>query len=197
MIYILLLFGSIIYSEFVGYFLHIFIHSEKIAWLSKNHMQHHLRDYSPRDKMRTEEYKSGSRDRTNVLGLGMEWVIPAAFILAALFGGLTLLGLPWYQQLFSATCAVLWSNLMFNYMHAAMHEKKFWMLNVPILGTWFKKVRRLHDIHHIHVAPEGKLNMNYGICFFVMDRIFGTFGTKPGRSKEGFEKALERYKDII
>lgn len=197
MIYLWLFLGSIVYSEFVGYFLHILIHSEKIAWLSRYHMQHHLRDYGPKDKMRTEKYKSGSKDRFSIIGLGMEWVIPSLVILGVLFGALTLLGFPWYQQVFSAACAITWSSLMFGYMHSRMHEKKFWMLKVPILGTWFKRVRRLHDIHHIHVTPEGKLNMNYGICFFFMDRIFGTYGTKAGRSKEGFEKALERYSRVV
>lgn len=197
MIYFWLLIGSLVYAEFVGYFLHKAIHSENIAWLSKHHMQHHLRDYSPRDKMRTEEYISGSRDRFSIAGLGMEWVIPSILILGALFGALTLFGFPWYQQVFSAACAITWSSLMFGYAHSRMHEKNYWLLNVPILGTWFKKARRRHDIHHIHVSPEGKLNMNYGICFFGMDRIFGTFGNKAGRSQEGLEKALERYKDIL
>lgn len=38
--------GLILYAEFVGYFLHKLLHSENIAWLSKSHMNHHLRDLS-------------------------------------------------------------------------------------------------------------------------------------------------------
>lgn len=197
MIYFWIFLGSILYSEFVGYFLHIFIHSEKIAWLSRHHMYHHLRDYSPRSKMRTEEYISGSKNRTNILGFGMEWVIPSAVILAVLVGILTLVGLPWYQQMFSAGVAILWSGLMFGYMHSRMHEKSFWMLKVPGLRGWFKRARRLHDIHHIHISPDGKMDRNYGICFFFMDRLFGTYITKAGRSKEGYNKALERYSGIV
>ena len=33
---------------------------------------------------------------------------------------------------------------------------------------WFQKLVKLHDIHHYD-------NCNYGICFFMMDKIFGTY----------------------
>ena len=33
---------SCLVAEFIGYWLHRLLHSDKLAWLSRNHMAHHL-----------------------------------------------------------------------------------------------------------------------------------------------------------
>lgn len=190
--------GLMLYAEFVGYFLHKLLHSENIAWLSKSHMTHHLKDYGPKSKMRTKEYVSGTAKRFNILGIGMEYLLPSALILIVLVGALTLLGMPWGYQALSVAGIIVWSGTMFGYMHSRFHEKDFWMANVPLLGTWYRKVRRLHDIHHVYLTEDGLMGSNYGICFFWMDRLFGTFRNKVSKlSPKGYGAAQERYKDIL
>ena len=39
--------SGVIFAEFFGYWLHILLHNDKIKWLSRSHMQHHLREYHP------------------------------------------------------------------------------------------------------------------------------------------------------
>jgi sterol desaturase/sphingolipid hydroxylase (fatty acid hydroxylase superfamily) len=55
-----------------------------------------------------------------------------------------------------------------------MHLEKFWMARVPLLKIWFRKARRLHDIHHPSLNDKGRMNRNYGVGFFFFDRLFGT-----------------------
>ena len=190
--------GLMLYAEFVGYFLHKLLHSESIAWLSKSHMNHHLRDYGPKSKMRTKEYVSGTAKRFNILGIGMEYLLPVAIILCFLVGVLGILGMPLEYIALSVVGIIAWSGTMFGYMHSRFHEKFFWMANVPILGTWYKRVRRLHDIHHVYITEDGRMGSNFGICFFWMDRLFGTYrGSVSKLSQKGYEAAQERYKDIL
>lgn len=195
---LLTILGSFLLAEFVGYWLHKLLHSGKIPWLSRSHMTHHLKDYGPKDKMRTQEYVNGSKDRPSFLGIGFEWLVPAGVVLALLVILMLLFGVPWYYQLLVIVSSSVWSWFMFNYIHDALHREDFWMLKVPILNMWFKRARRLHDIHHIHLTDDGRMNANYGICFFLMDKIFETFNKKPSKfNDKGYDAALERYKDIL
>lgn len=156
-------------AELLGYFLHMLLHSNKIKWLSYNHMYHHLHDYPATGKLRSEKYVSGARNRFNFFGIGMEWFIPGTLLVIFLITIMTLLGIKVLTQIIFIGSILFWVFLMFNYMHDAMHLKKFWMGNLK----WFKKVRRLHDIHHLNMQT------NYGICFFFLDKLFGTFRNKP------------------
>lgn len=190
--------GLILYAEFVGYFLHKALHNERVSWLSRNHMYHHLRDYGPKSKMRTKEYISGTKGRVSILGVGVEFFGPSILILIVLAGILTLLGMPWQYQIASVVGITLWSSFMFGYMHSRFHEKGFWMERVPVLGKWFRKTRRYHDIHHVYITEEGRMACNFGICFFWMDKLFGTFRKKVSRvNLVGYEAAQKRYKEII
>ena len=40
--------GACLFTEIAGYFIHILLHSNKIQFLSKNHMVHHLKVYQPK-----------------------------------------------------------------------------------------------------------------------------------------------------
>lgn len=188
----------ILYAEFVGYFLHKALHNEKIGWLSKNHMYHHLRDYGPKSKMRTKEYISGTKGRVSILGVGVEFLLPSILGILVLVGFLTIIGMGWKYQALSVLGIIMWSSFMFGYMHSRFHEKGFWMERVPVLRIWFKRNRRLHAIHHVDLSENGLMDSNYGICFFWMDRLCGTLKTKVGGlSQKGYEAAVERYKDIL
>lgn len=195
---VIVVLGLIFYAEFVGYFLHRLLHSDKIKWLSRNHMYHHLKDYGPTNKMRSDTYKEGARDRTNFAGLGLEYIVPISLILLTLCGILTWIGLTWYYQVFSVLGVIIWSWLNFNYMHAAYHKTDFWMLKIPGLRKWFKRARRYHDIHHVYLSDEGLMTSNYGISFFWMDRLFGTLKTSvKGLNRGGLARAHRTFAYIL
>lgn len=183
-----------LFAEFVGYFLHILLHSEKIPYLSKNHMLHHLRDYGPKSGMRRPQYLSSAEGRSNILGFGLEWMGPVLGITAAVWILFFMFDLTWAFRISFTVTAFAWGYLMFGYMHDAMHLENFWMLKFPWTRRWFLNVRKLHDIHHLELTNDGRMTTNYGICFFFMDRIFGSLLQKmQSFNEKGYEAAKQRY----
>lgn len=66
-----------------------------------------------------------------------------------------------------------------------------------VFRNWFLRIRKLHDIHHLHVSDDGKMNVNYGICFFIFDRIIGSYRkTFSNFNKAGYEVAKQKYQFI-
>jgi sterol desaturase/sphingolipid hydroxylase (fatty acid hydroxylase superfamily) len=90
--------------------------------------------------------------------------------------------------------SLFWAWVL-GYMHDAMHLKHFWMMeDVRGLGSWFQSIRRRHDIHHLELSDDGRMVANYGICFFFVDRIVGTYsrGHRPF-NQLGYQAAKQRY----
>jgi len=52
------------------------------------------------------------------------------------------------------------------------------MERTPVLRWWFRKARRLHDIHHRSLDFNGRMDKNFGIGFFLFDRIFRTLAQR-------------------
>lgn len=70
----------------------------------------------------------------------------------------------------------LYSVFLVEYFHRAFHVRGHWLHRF----AWFNKLMLLHDVHHY--GPY-----NYGIVFFWMDRLFGTFRTSmPSAQEERF-----------
>ena len=85
----------------------------------------------------------------------------------------------------------------------ADYEKAWVKLPVGPLTMAFPNTKgrrrsaKLHDLHHLRINKEGIMDINFGICFFVMDRIFGTFNSKGEKfSNENHAIALGRYSFI-
>lgn len=189
--------AGFIFTEMVGYFLHKLLHSEKVPYLSRSHMIHHLKKYGPKMPMRSSEYLKSVSNRTSIGSIGLEWLLPIAIIFFPAVSILLLLGVPFTYLSIGLVSAIGWGIIGFNYMHDAMHIRDFWMLKHPCFSRWFKNTRRLHDVHHVKVSPEGRMEVNYGMCFFWFDKLFGTFAPKIGKfDEEGFEAAKERYSFI-
>lgn len=185
---------GILYTEIVGYIVHRVIHSERFPALSRSHMIHHLKQYGPKMPMRSDEYLRSTEGRSNVGGIGFEWLAPIAMIFLPTVALMMVFGVGWIHQLLFYVFGIGWGILGFNYMHDALHIKNFWMLKIPMLSRWFKNIRRLHDIHHVKLTDEGKMNHNFGIMFFFLDRMFGTFARKAGKFNEkGLEKTKSTY----
>lgn len=199
MVYLLTVTCSVIYTELVGYVMHILLHSEKLPSLSKAHMLHHLRDYGPKKPLHREgAYINSAEGRTNFLGLGMEWFVPSVIVVGGTLAGLWALGVPWPLQILFTGVGILWGWFLFGHMHSAMHYTQFWMMKVPGLKQWYLSIRRLHDYHHLQISDDGRMLKNYGICFFWFDRLLGTYSPKGQRfNQEGYQAALVRYKNLL
>lgn len=189
-----------VFTEVVGYWLHILLHSEKIAWLSRGHMIHHLKIYGPRRSLRQPgPYKDSVDGRWGFLGIGAEWLLPIVLVLGgAVALASFVLKVPLGLQAVFMGAALLWGQFMFGTMHDSMHLEGYWMATSPLLGPWYRRIRRLHDIHHLRFSEEGLMPSNFGICFFGFDRLFGTYCTKAESFNEsGYQAALKRYAAVI
>ena len=79
-------------AELLGYLLHRLLHSGWIRFLSMNHMKHHLLLYGPLQKQRpSSEYLDATTGQFAVGTVGLEWIIPAGFLLIYLWGSLLVL----------------------------------------------------------------------------------------------------------
>ena len=188
-----------LFTEFVGYFLHILLHSEKVAWLSRSHMIHHLKVYGPRRSLRQPgPYKDSTDGRAAVGGIGLEWILPIALVLASALAVFRAAGVPALHQAVFTVVAAAWGKFVFGTMHDSMHIEGYWMTTVPVLSAWYKAVRRLHDIHHLEFSDEGRMTYNFGICFFLFDRLLGSRLAKARPFNEnGYQAALKRYAAVI
>ncbi|MEK6543260.1 MAG: sterol desaturase family protein [Elusimicrobiota bacterium] len=186
-------------SEFLGYWLHRLLHSEKIAFLSRNHMIHHLVVYAPDKPMRPDrKYLKATYGRASLDGIGLEWLIPAGIILTTFFTAFTILGTGILHRAIFVVSSFAWAWMMFHYMHDAMHLKDFWMERSSPLSRWFLGARRLHDIHHMDLADSGRMETNFGICFFLFDRLFGTIEKRHNAfNQTGLRASRRRYAFIF
>ncbi len=191
--------AACLFAEFVGYWLHVLLHSDKIEFLSRNHMIHHLRIYAPdKPQRQSTKYLLSTYDRASVLGVGLEWLLPVGILLAASLSALTALGVDALSQAVFSVVALGWGALMFWYMHDAMHLKGFWMEGSPVWREWFLRARVRHDIHHMDLEPSGRMAKNFGICFFFFDALFGTESVKHARfDRAALAAAHRRYAYIF
>ncbi len=186
---------SVALAELAGYALHRLMHSERFPLLSRSHMIHHLQLYGPDQAMRAPEYKRATRDCASLGNMGMEWVLPSAAILPACWLLMWSIGVGWRYQLLATIALLAWPIFMFSYLHDRMHVQDFWKERAPLLSIWFKKARRLHDVHHRSLNDEGRMNRNFGIGFFFFDRLFDTLSKKHcPLNKHGYRAAMRRYR---
>ena len=87
---------------------------------------------------------------------------------------------------------------MFSYLHDRMHIAGFWMGQNRWLKRWFVAARDAHDIHHRALNDEGFMDKNFGIGFFLFDRLFGTLSNgRPVFNQYGYAKALRRFDEVL
>ena len=185
-------------AEFLGYWLHVLLHSNKIVFLSKNHMIHHLVIYGPKKPFLTDTYQTALIEgRPGIAGIGLEWLMPAVLIIGSIWIIMWLLNIPLHLILIFLGVAIVWELVIFNYMHDALHIRNFWMEHNKYFSKWFLKIRENHEIHHMEIDNKGRMNKNYGICFFFFDHLFGTFEKKFVKfNEEGYETAKRIYSYI-
>jgi len=186
---------SIAASELLGYLLHRLLHTGWIPWLSKSHMKHHMVLYGPLQKQRpSEEYLDATAGRVALGNIGLEWIVPSTVILATVVAALRLFSVSLFHEAICLGTTLVWTFLMFSYLHDRMHMKNFWMERNLILRSWFRSSRRLHDIHHRMLNDRGLMDKNFGIGFFLFDRLFGTLSPEQTPfNHRGYVVAKEKF----
>ncbi len=181
-------------AEFAGYWLHRLLHSDKFPALSHGHLIHHFLIYGPSQAMRHDEYHDATHGRFSVGNVGLEWLVPSALILLTCWGIMFAARVPPVYQTLSLATLIAWPVFMFSYLHDRMHLKDFWMARTPVIKIWFRRARRLHDIHHRALNDHGRMEANFGIGFFWFDRLFGTLGRRhQAFNWNGLQAARQRY----
>jgi sterol desaturase/sphingolipid hydroxylase (fatty acid hydroxylase superfamily) len=190
--------GSGIVAELFGYLLHRLLHSGWIRWLSASHMKHHMALYGPTQKQRpSEHYMDATTDRFAIGNIGVEWLGPAAILVILAETTFWALGVRFFHQAVFVATVLAWSFVMFSYLHDRMHVKNFWMERNPVLKGWFRRGRLLHDIHHRMLSDGGLMDKNFGIGFFLFDRLFGTFSlVQSSFNHHGYAVARERFRYV-
>jgi len=150
--------------EFVGYFWHRWVEHREVLGksISFRHYRHHEVQY-PVNKLRTDgPYDSADSWTWYVVGgvstVGAFLFMPVPYALSFTLG------------------AWIYAHYIVANMHSAFHLNggTHFLWNYK----WFHKLVKLHDIHHYG-------NCNYGICFFMMDKIFGTYREEFPTDKSG------------
>jgi sterol desaturase/sphingolipid hydroxylase (fatty acid hydroxylase superfamily) len=181
-------------AELAGYWLHRLLHSDKLPFLSRGHMIHHLFLYGPEQPLHTQSYKDATSGRFALGNVGIEWLLPSAVVLGISWLAMALLRVPPLDQAFAIGTLLAWPFVTFSYLHDRMHLQDSWMARSRLLRGWFARARRLHDIHHRHVNDDGRMDTNFGIGFHFFDRVFRTLAMhhRP-LNRRGFEVAKRRY----
>ena len=169
---------SVVVAELFGYALHRLMHSGRVQFISRAHMIHHLQLYGPDQAMRAAAYKDATDGRAALGNIGVEWLAPSGTILAICWLVLWRTGVAWPYQVLALATLIGWPLFMFSYLHDRMHLEKFWMARTPLVKIWFRRARRLHDLHHRSLSDEGRMNCNFGIGFFFFDALFGTLAKR-------------------
>jgi sterol desaturase/sphingolipid hydroxylase (fatty acid hydroxylase superfamily) len=189
----------VVFAEVYGYWLHRLMHSDAIAFMSRNHMIHHLKIYGPRMKQRPEAgYRYAIAGRTNFGGIGTEWLVPIGMTVVLILVAIRGLGGTWLQAGVFLGSALFYSYFLFWLLHNAMHQRETWMSRQPWFRTWFLAARRRHDIHHVRLNAEGRLYANFGIGFAWMDHLAGSAYQQATPVEDtALARAHDRYREVV
>src|SRR5258708_28585462 len=113
---------SCLVAEVAGYWLHRLLHTDRLPFLSRRHMVHHLLLYGPLQPMRAAHYKDATRGRFSLGNVAFEWLAPSALLFISCWGRMfPLHRRPLYQfgvprNLFTRP------SFTFIFLHTALHS---------------------------------------------------------------------------
>jgi len=144
--------------------------------------------------MRAEHYKDATSGRFSLGNVGLEWLAPSFVLLVFCWGVMFLFQIrPLYQMIVLGNL-VVWPFFTFSFLHDAMHLRDFWMARVPLINRWFRRARRLHDIHHHSVNGTVTWIPILASAFpFRLDLRHPGHPPSP-LNRKGLAIALQRYK---
>lgn len=139
--------------EVAGYFWHRWAEHQGMFGRSivKRHIHHHNKDYpSTRLRPKQSKYKSAR---------SWSWYLLAAILILAMY-----LSVPRPYNFVMIVAGLVYAKFVINYLHSRFHIQDHWLSK----NKRFIKIQKLHDIHHW--GPY-----NYGIAFYGMDWLLGTY----------------------
>ena len=152
-------------GNFAGYFVHWLMHKGRLESLAEAHDRHHrlytITDYT------SDKYRSAGKDDSTLVFVPMIMLVLGILFVPLwfLFKTFWIFPLPILLGI-----VVGWLN---GYIHECFHLKGHYLTRYG----WFRKLNRLHWVHHLH--PD----KNMGIIWFVPDRVFNSF-TKDENTNE-------------
>jgi sterol desaturase/sphingolipid hydroxylase (fatty acid hydroxylase superfamily) len=188
---------AVLSSEGVGYFLHRLLHNPRMGFLSKNHMTHHLLSYGSLMQQADYVYHLQINESKSLVSVQLEFTAILLTLSVAIGTFIYFSDYAMFILIFIAVF-IIWTEVAFVMMHTKMHFSNFWMVKNSITNKWFMRVRNQHVIHHCNIDDSGRLNTNYGICFFLYDKIFGTYEPKNCEVNErNYEITKQLYQDVL
>lgn len=161
-------------------------------------MKHHMVMYGPLQEQRSKKYRDATEGDVSLGNIGREWLIPAGLLIACALGVFRIFDVRWMYQLIYFATTLGWSFLMFSYLHDAQHIEGFWMERNCLLKKWFSSARRRHEVHHQTIDDRGLMHKNFGIGFFLFDRLFGTLSEgETAFNRAGYQSAQKRFQSVL
>lgn len=150
--------GTILYGTLIGWGTHWAIHRPWAGKFYRAHMNHHLRQYPPKDLL-SATYRSSGKDDSLFAFVPAIGIAILTWMLLLNYLGVSGWGLAF---VFVESLFVGWLH---DYIHEGFHIEGFWLRRY----RWFQKLEDLHYLHHRNMKK------NLGIVWFGWDRIFRTF----------------------
>ncbi len=151
--------------EVTGYFWHRWAEHNGVLGnlIQSYHIKHHEHDYPVKNlRPATKKYQSAR---------SWSWYLLTVFLVVS-----TYFLVPRPYNFIMIVSGLVYAKLVISYLHSRFHVTNHFLVH----SKTFKDIRRLHDIHHW--GPY-----NYGILFFFMDRLFGTYrGSFPAKKQPNF-----------
>lgn len=142
----------------LGWMVHWAIHKPWSGWFYRAHMNHHQIQYPPTNFFSTS-YRSAGADGTTLPFLLVASPLIILLILAGWYGLLTL------GTLLTIALGTAGIGIAHDRIHESLHSTQSWLEKWNLFQMW----RKLHFVHHLNMST------NYGIFFFLLDKLFGTY----------------------
>lgn len=149
-------------ANLIGYAIHYSLHQSWTGNLNKKHLNHHTIQYPANDYM-SDVYRDAGKDNT------VFTFIPIVLAVIIIPIALGLLGLMTLASVITAEVIILLISFLHNYIHDAFHVTNHILYRLPIIRNIFSRWSYLHWLHHC------KMQRNFGIFTFFLDRLFGTY----------------------
>lgn len=162
---ILVLIFTYIFVTFFGFVVHRALHQKWAGRFNISHMNHHLKLYPTSDFTSDIYRKPGKNNTARMFAIAS---IPVALIPVVLY----FIGVFALPLMIVCIVEMLILGFLHDFFHDSFHINNHWFGKLPVLGTWFKKLVKLHFIHHVDMQK------NLGIFVFHWDRIFSTYVEK-------------------
>lgn len=157
--------ASILLFDFVMYFQHQMMHRIQLLWLV--HRVHHMdRQLDLSTGLRFHPFEE-------IFTMGLKLLVIA-------FIGAPIVAVLIYEIGLNAMT-------MFVHMNIHLSTKRDRILR------WFIVTPNMHRIHHSDYFKE--TNSNYGFCFSIWDRLFGSYTPRPITGEFKISIGLEEYRD--